>query len=245
MVEVKPVPRPSLESMGTGHVHTESIIAGGPHALIASNKNARLLAEQCGEVFGENTISDWTFETVWLQNLRETTRGRARAEYAMRWRPMFLAVVSLTHGITLGCRAAGVAENTVLGQREADVDFDAQVLAAQAYCIQLLHSVTMRDAIEGVLEPIFWQGIEVGHVRKVDNRLRVEMLRAHMPQTFKTPGSKVNVNTGNQLILGGSGTLADRSVIEQLMGMRQESLRRIDAKRVVGTDQTIPVPPTT
>ena len=53
----------------------------------------------------------------------------------------------------------------------------------------LLHDVTMKSAIEGDCEPVFWQGIPVGHVRKVDNRLRIELLRAHLPAKFKTPGS--------------------------------------------------------
>jgi hypothetical protein len=30
----------------------------------------------------------------------------------------------------------------------------------------------MKSAIEGDCEPVFWQEIQVGHIRKVDNRLR-------------------------------------------------------------------------
>jgi len=41
-------------------------------------------------------------------------------------------------------------------------------------------------------------GIPVGYVRKFDSRLRVEMLRAHIPQTFKSPGVNVNVNPDNR-----------------------------------------------
>jgi hypothetical protein len=28
--------------------------------------------------------------------------------------------------------------------------------------------------------------------------LRIQLLRAHLPNTFKTPGAKVIINTGNQ-----------------------------------------------
>jgi hypothetical protein len=48
----------------------------------------------------------------------------------------------------------------------------------------------MQSAIEGECEPIFWQGIEVGHFRKIDNRLRIEMLRAKCLKPFKTPRLK-------------------------------------------------------
>jgi hypothetical protein len=108
-------------------------------------------------------------------------RNRACVRYAMMWRPTFLAVVALSYEILIGCKAAGVSHMTVARQRKADPDFDAQVIVAQA--------VTMRSAIEGDCEPVFWQGIQVGHVRKFDNRLRIELLRAHLPAKFKTPGS--------------------------------------------------------
>lgn len=248
LVEVKPVDPPSLESRGTAHVITESIIQGGPAALLANDQNAKLLAEHYGEVFGEEFKAQWTFETKWLQSLQSTHRGRVQANYAMQWRPTFLAVVALAHGVILGCRASGVAPHTVISHRAADPDFDAQVVAAQAHCIQLLHSVTMRDAIEGILEPVLWQGIPVAYVRKVDNRLRIEMLRAHMPETFKTPGSKVQISTGNNLFLG-EGAQLDQEKTMKLVGMRQESLRRLQEKkanaREVGTLALPPVPPMT
>jgi len=61
---------------------------------------------------------------------------------------------------------------------------DAQVIAAQEHAIELLHDVTMKNAIEGECEPVFWQGIPVGHIKRVDNRLRVELPRTYMPKTF-------------------------------------------------------------
>jgi hypothetical protein len=42
----------------------------------------------------------------------------------------------------------------------------------------------MQRCLEGDCEPVFWQGIEIGHVRKFDSRLTVELLRAHMPERF-------------------------------------------------------------
>lgn len=248
-VEVKEAPPVVPRDIGTAHEHTEAIIGGGVQALLANDKTAQVLAREHGETFGEDFKAQWTLETDWMLNLRGTERGRAQANYAKQWRPTFLAVVALSHGIILGCRAAGVSDNTVAAHRNADPDFDAQVQAAQAHCIQLLHTVTMRDALEGVLEPIYWQGIRVGHVRKVDNRLRIEMLRAHMPETFKTPGSKLNINTGNQ-VLGGGGPVGDQE-IQDLMAMRQRSLEKIAKARVievpqleVGTDPAAGVPPT-
>jgi hypothetical protein len=254
--EVKPCPPINPADVGTLHQHTQDIIAGGPEHLLASNKRAQILAEECGEAFGEELKLQWTLETKWLQELRATLRGRGRADYAMQWRPTFLAVVALSHSTELGAKAAVVTPNTVSAHRKADPDFDAQVVAAQAHCIELLHSVTMRSALEGDLEPVYWQGIRVDYIKKFDNRLRVELLRAHMPTTFKTPGSKVNVNTGNQQI--GNNYIVDRPEMLRLQAMRQESLRRIAEKKaqareikppngglIGGTEPPVGVPPAT
>jgi hypothetical protein len=54
-----------------------------------------------------------------------------------------------------------------------------------------------------------------------------------MPTTFKTPGAKVNVNTGNQLFTGGNFVI-DTPVMLRLQAMRQESLRLIKEKMAKG-----------
>jgi len=51
-----------------------------------------------------------------------------------------------------------------------------------------LHTRCAQRTLEGDIEPIYWQGIVVGHVRKFDSKLQIEMLRVHMPEKFKTPG---------------------------------------------------------
>jgi hypothetical protein len=118
-------------------------------------------------------------------------------------------------------RAARVAYNTVKAHRLTDPDFEAQCLAAEEHAVELLHDVSMRSAIEGDCESVFWKGIQVGHIRKFDNRLRIEMLRAHMPSKFKTPGSKVSINSGNSPNVG---IVIGAKEIEKLVALRQEAL---------------------
>jgi hypothetical protein len=157
-------------------------------------------------------------------------RNRARARYALAWRPRFLAYLALSGGQVLAARAARVSMTTVHAHRRADKDFDAQCIAAQENAFELLHDVTMKSAIEGECEPIYWQRIQVGHVKKVDNRLRIEMLRAHMPKVFKTPGTKVAIQTG-----GGSQNLfvCGPEEIEQLQSLRREALERMKEKQAL------------
>jgi hypothetical protein len=92
----------------------------------------------------------------------------------------------------------------------------------------LKHDVTFKSALEGECEPVFWQGIPCGHIIKVDNRLRIEMLRAHMPTTFKAPGSHAAVNVKAP---GASGIVVTPELQAELIAMRQESLRVMAAEK--------------
>jgi hypothetical protein len=220
--------------LGTLTRYTREIIEGGPRALIAAQRRATELSAK----FGEQIEAHWCLTTPWLKELANNvtdSTGRERVEtaklrvrYALQWRPRFLAVLALSGGPSLACRAANINPGTVQTHRKLDKDFDEQCLQAEEHAIQLLHDVTMQSAIEGECEPIFWQGIEVGHIRKVDNRLRIEMLRAKMPHKFKTPGSKVEINTGQ-----GSQNLfvCGPEEREQLIALRQQALKRIADQR--------------
>ena len=85
----------------------------------------------------------------------------------------------------MAARAAKVGHSTAEYHLKNDPDFAAQAEAAKRrtpliYCTQ----GAMQRCLEGDCEPVFWQGIEIGHVRKFDSRLTVELLRAHMPERF-------------------------------------------------------------
>jgi hypothetical protein len=172
------------------------IQAGGPRALIAAHREAARL----GAKFGEEMEAKWFLKTKWLQQLEVTHRARAR--YALYWRPRFLAVVALTRSIMQRCRAAKIKFDTYQYHRKKDPDLDAQCLQAEQHAVAVLHDSCWASAVEGDFEPIFWQGIKVGQVRKFDSRLRIEMLRAYLPEKFKTPGvAPININNSQQMLV--------------------------------------------
>ena len=226
--EIEAVPPPDPQQLGTLTKWTEEVLSGGPRALIAAEHKAAKLAQK----FGIEIESQWCLTTPYLNRLEITNPRDAR--YAISWRPRYLAVLSLSRSDIFACRAAKINRVTSWRHRKADPDFDAQCRMAEEHAIELLHDVTMKSAIEGETEPVFWQGIVVGHVRKIDNRVRIEMLRAHMPQRFKTPGSKMEVTTGqgsqNMFICGPEEQ-------DQLIALRQQALKRIKDER----DAALPV----
>lgn len=224
---VDPVPQPQPTA---GSAVVALIRDAGPRGLIAAQHEAARLAAS----LGEDIESRWTLTTPWLQSL--ATSNRARAKYALAWRPRYLAVMSLTRSNVLACRAARVSEQTIRAHRNSDPDFDAQVEEAQDRAIELLHDATMVRAIEGVVEPVLWQGIPVAWIRKHDNRLAIEMLRAHMPHKFKTPGNgpAVQINGGSGLMQ--TNIVVDDATRDELVALRREALAQI--KR--GEARTLP-----
>src|SRR5207244_2062281 len=108
------------------------------------------------------------------------TRMRVRAVVARRAR--FLTFLAVLGSQRAAAAKARVSHADIIYQMRNDPDFMAQCETAHAYFVDLLHMRAAQRAIEGDCEPVFWQGIEVGHIRKFDSRLQIEMLRAHMPE---------------------------------------------------------------
>jgi hypothetical protein len=126
-------------------------------------------------------------------------------------------------------KAAHVSYNTVKLHERNDPEFAAQVREAEDEGTQLLHDICFKAALEGEVEPVYWQGQIVGQIHKYDNRLRIEMLRAHMPSKFKTPGSKVAINTGT---ITNNTMIVDAAEQDRLIALRRESLERMRQKKL-------------
>src|SRR6266567_5074030 len=100
------------------------------------------------------------------------TRVRVRA--IMAWRARWLAVYAMGFSKMMACRKAHVGIHTVNFHLNNDPDFAAQAEAAKAHAIDLLHTRAFQRCLEGDLEPIYWQGVKIDHVRKFDSRLMIE-----------------------------------------------------------------------
>jgi hypothetical protein len=223
-VEVNEVPPPNLKELGTLTRYTADIIEGGPRALISAEHKAQRLAER----LGIEIEAQWVLATPYLQKLKASAPRDAR--YALAWRPRYLAVLSLTRSNIFACRAAKISMMTPHRHRQNDPEFAHQCEMAEEHAIELLHDVTMKSAIEGELKPVYWQGIRVGYIREVDNRLRIEMLRAHKPLTFKTPGSKIAINSGN---VTNNTMIVDSEEQDRLIDLRRQSLQRMQERKLL------------
>jgi hypothetical protein len=138
---------------------------------------------------------------------------------------------------TSALKAARVSYNTVRAHERNDPEFAALLREAEEEGAEMLHHVCWKAALEGNIEPVYFQGQIVGHIRKYDSRMQIEMLRAHMPQKFKTPGSKGALVGGNveNLIICGPEEIA------AIQAARQEALEAMKPKAIeVVSERTIP-----
>jgi hypothetical protein len=137
-----------------------------------------------------------------VPNIRGDTDTRLRARGTILWRTRFLANYAMTGCKILSCRKSKISPTTLYYHQKSDEEFARMIEEAKAYYVDLLHARASQRALEGDLEPVYWQGVVVGHIRKFDSRLQIEMLRAHMPGTFKTPGTgPINVDTGDKILV--------------------------------------------
>jgi hypothetical protein len=185
--EITPAPPLSEEELGPNTLFMHEVIKASPQQIA----KAEHIALKYSAKFGQEFEAAWFLETEWLTKLKSVHRVRARA--ALRWRPKFLAALAIGRTMVFACKAANVAYNTAKYHRAQDRQFDEQCLAAMDYAGELLEARAFQRALEGDVEPIVYMGVVVGHVRKYDSRLQIELLRAYQPGKFKTPGTNVNI----------------------------------------------------
>jgi hypothetical protein len=164
-------------------------------------------------------------ETAYLKQLKVTHRARARA--AMRWRPRFLNALRMSCNWTDSLKAAHVSYNTVKLHERNDPEFAAQLKEAEEEGAQLLHGVCFKAALEGNVEPVYFQGQIVGHIRKYDSRMQIELLRAHMPHLFKTPGAHAPVISGDNK---NKAMIMTPERQDELIRLRREALEAMKPK---------------
>jgi len=69
-------------------------------------------------------------------------------------------------------------------ERESDPAFDRQVEVAMCGILGELQRSAMMRATYGYVEPVYYEGVVVGHRRKYSDGLTVKMLEAWLPDRY-------------------------------------------------------------
>lgn len=111
------------------------------------------------------------------------------------WRPKFVATLAECGNITHAADMAGIDRSTAYRARERNSRFAAEWDEAMEEATDALEKEARRRAVEGVSEPIFYQGQEVGTVQRYSDTLLIFLLKAHRPEKYR---ERYDVTTGGE-----------------------------------------------
>lgn len=93
----------------------------------------------------------------------------------------FLTILSQTANVTAAAEAIGVFRSTVYTWRENDAEFAAAWAYAEKLGVEGMKDEVNRRAFNGVNEPVFYQGMECGVIRKYSDTLAMFLIKARDP----------------------------------------------------------------
>ena len=102
-------------------------------------------------------------------------------------REIFLDVLAGGGSVTLASATAGIGRQRVYEWRQDDANFATEWDVAIEAGTDVLEDEARRRAVEGVEEPVFFQGNTVGHVRRYSDTLLIFLLKGRRPtRNFKS-----------------------------------------------------------
>jgi hypothetical protein len=108
-----------------------------------------------------------------------------RATRSAKLDDIFLAALAAGQIVSAAAQTAGYSRSAVYDWRKADARFCERWDEAVAIAIERLEAEADRRAVEGVLEPVFYQGEECGQVRRYSDTLLIFRLKALKPDMYR------------------------------------------------------------
>ena len=150
-----------------------------------------------------------------------------RKKLTARRRNDFLAQVAACGNVSEAARSVCVSRSAAYALRDSDKAFAAEWEAAREAAIDVLEAEARRRALNGIDQPVFFQGQEIGRVRKYSDSLLMFLLKADRPGKF----SQRHEHTGK-----GGGPIQTRTTLD-LSGLSRDeraALRGIAEKLAGG-----------
>ena len=114
---------------------------------------------------------------------RRSLAARARERSASR-QQTFLKALEGLGTIQAACLASRVGRRTVYDWVEKDKHFADAFQLARDVAADVLEAEARRRGLEGVAEPVFFQGAVVGHVTRYSDACLMALLSAYRPERF-------------------------------------------------------------
>ena len=98
---------------------------------------------------------------------------------------LFLTALAQTGMVNVACDKSRIPRRTIYDWLERDPKFAQAFRDAQEHATDILEAEARRRAQIGVPEPVYYQGVVVGHVQKYSDLLLMALLNAYRPEKFK------------------------------------------------------------
>jgi hypothetical protein len=97
----------------------------------------------------------------------------------------FFSTLATGASVHVALEASGYRRRSVYEWRAADPDFAQRWEEAREHAIELMEMEADRRGVEGVLEPVYYKGDEVGEIRKFSDTLLIFRLKALSPDKYR------------------------------------------------------------
>lgn len=109
----------------------------------------------------------------------------AKTKRSERRDDIFFEMKAQTDNIGLSAKAAGYSRRVVYEYRDEDDEFSKRWQEAEEEHIERLEMAADQRAVEGVTEPVFYQGQQCGTVKKYSDTLLMFRLKAKAPEKYR------------------------------------------------------------
>lgn len=117
--------------------------------------------------------------------MRRGRPSKAAINTLEKRRETFLDVLAETANVSLAAQAAGIHRRTAYVWKDKNAQFAKAWAEAEEKAADTLEEEARRRAVEGVQEPVFYQGQEVGQVRRHSDTLLIFLLKARRPEKYR------------------------------------------------------------
>lgn len=101
------------------------------------------------------------------------------------WQAKFIQQLAETSNVSAACKRAKVSRQEAYRTRDEDAGFKAAWVEALEIATEALELEARRRAEKGTLEPVFYQGVKAGAIRKYSDTLLIFLLKAHKPEKYR------------------------------------------------------------
>lgn len=108
-----------------------------------------------------------------------------RTERTAKRKASFLDALRLRGNVSDAATAAGIRRQLAYDWRKDDAEFAAAWEEALDEAADTMEREAFRRAVDGVEEPVYHQGVEVGAVRKYSDTLLIFLLKATRPEKYR------------------------------------------------------------